>query len=60
MPEALRKIVQLNRYRLRGAVAGVFAGKAAFRLLHDRFALDSAARATPHWFAAPGLIATAS
>ena len=50
MPQALRQIVELNRYRTRGDVAGVFAGKAAFRLLHDRFPLSAAARATPYWF----------
>ncbi|MES2436341.1 MAG: hypothetical protein V4586_21210 [Pseudomonadota bacterium] len=50
MPQALRQIVQLNRYRTRGDVGGVFAGKAAFRLLHDRFPLSAAARATPYWY----------
>ena len=50
MPRALAQIVQLNRYRMRGDVDGVFAGKAAFRLLHARFPLGVAARATPYWY----------
>lgn len=50
MPPALRQIVQLNRYRTRGDVDVVFAGKAAFRLLHDRFRFSAAARATPYWY----------
>ncbi len=49
MPQALHQIVPLNRYRMRGDVNGVFAGKTAFRLLHDRFAVSAAARATPYW-----------
>lgn len=54
MPQALRQIVQLNRYRVRGDVLGVFAGKAAFRLLHDRFRFSAAARATPYWYRCTG------
>ena len=49
MPEGLRQIEQMNRYRMRGEVNGVFAGKAAFRLLLDRCRLSAAARVTRYW-----------
>jgi hypothetical protein len=50
MPEALARIVRLNRYRSVGEVDGMFAGERAFRLLHDRFRLSIPARETPVWW----------
>ena len=50
MSEALARIVRLNRYRSVGEVDGIFAGKRAFQVLHDRFPLSKAARETPVWW----------
>ncbi len=49
MPEALARIVRLNRSRTSGNVDGVFAGKRAFQLLHERFPFGEAARQTRYW-----------
>ncbi len=49
MPDALRKVVMLNQYRREGQVNGLFAGQAAFVLLHRRFPESAAAAATDHW-----------
>ena len=56
MPEALARIVRLNRYRSVGEVDGMFAGERAFRLLHDRFRLSKAAQETPVWWKCAGLL----
>ncbi len=55
MPEALARIIRLNRYRTVGAVDGIFAGERAFHLLHDRFGAGKAARKTPVWWKCTGL-----
>lgn len=54
MPEALARIVRLNRTRNVGNVDGVFAGQRAFSLLHDRFGYGKAALKTPVWWKCSG------
>ncbi|GHC43520.1 hypothetical protein [Neogemmobacter tilapiae] len=49
MADALAKIVALNKHRNVGEVDGVFPGKRAFDLLHQRFAFTVAARKTKYW-----------